>query len=188
MNVYLKVWLQSTQVLLALAWISWQNQNATKQRKSFKIQIFNKIDARNHPITGPCESGYWKFEKWKVKWKSGSLISRSEKWNENLVHSFREWKVKWKCLDIEIESEKWNENVSKSRLRVKSELLFQVLKIKVLQQPATSTQTVNGFVTLSFSHIACESLPFFAFVTGCCINAAFVCSHWLSQLLLPLIR
>ena len=70
----------------------------------------------------PCESGYWKFEKWKVKWKSGSLISRSEKWNENLVHSFREWKVKWKCLDIEIESEKWNENVSKSRSRVKSEL------------------------------------------------------------------
>ena len=69
-----------------------------------------------------CESGYWKFEKWKVKWKSGSLISRSEKWNENLVHSFREWKVKWKCLDIEIESEKWNENVSKSRSRVKSEL------------------------------------------------------------------
>ena len=72
--------------------------------------------------TVPCESGYWKFEKWKVKWKSGSLISRSEKWNENLVHSFREWKVKWKCLDIEIESEKWNENVSKSRSRVKSEL------------------------------------------------------------------
>ena len=72
--------------------------------------------------TVSCESGYWKFEKWKVKWKSGSLISRSEKWNENLVHSFREWKVKWKCLDIEIESEKWNENVSKSRSRVKSEL------------------------------------------------------------------
>ena len=46
--------------------------------------------------------------------------SRSEKWNENLIHSFREvkseikiwftlfekWKVKWKCLEIEIE--KWN--------------------------------------------------------------------------------
>ena len=69
-----------------------------------------------------CESGYWKFEKWKVKWKCGSLISRSEKWNKKLVHQFREWKVKWKCLDIEIESEKWNENVSRSRPRVKSEM------------------------------------------------------------------
>ena len=80
-----------------------------------------------------CESGYWKFEKWKwknnlfhffrevkseikiwftlfekwkVKDKSLSLFPRSEKWTENLVHSFREWKVKWKCLEIEIE--KWN--------------------------------------------------------------------------------
>ena len=80
-----------------------------------------------------CESGYWKFEKWKwkinlfhffrevkseikiwftlfenwkVKDKSLSLFPRSEKWNENLIHSFREWKVKWKFL--EIETEKWN--------------------------------------------------------------------------------
>ena len=69
-----------------------------------------------------CESGCWKFEKWKVKWKSGSLISRSEKWNENLVHSFREWKVKWKSLAIEIENEKWNENGARSRSRMKSEM------------------------------------------------------------------
>ena len=123
-----------------------------------------------------------------VSCESGFGSSKSEKWNGNLVHSFQEvkselkmpwyrdweWKVKWKCLKIEVESEKW--------------IAFQVLKIKVFQQPAISTQTVNGFVTLSFSHIACESLPFFSFVSGCYINAAFVCSHWLSQLLLPLIR
>ena len=43
------------------------------------------------------------------------FFPRSEKWNENLVHSFREWKVKWKYLDIE--NEKWNENASRSRSR-----------------------------------------------------------------------
>ena len=73
------------------------------------------------PSFGQCSVlREWILEVREVKWKSGSLISRSEKWNENLVHSFRPWKVKWKCLDIE--SEKWNENVSKSRSRVKSEL------------------------------------------------------------------
>ena len=64
-----------------------------------------------------CESGYWKFEKWKWKKFSFTFCSRSEKWNENLIHSFREWKVKYKCLEIEIESEKWNENASRSRAR-----------------------------------------------------------------------
>ena len=70
-----------------------------------------------------CESGYWKFEKWKVNWKSGSLISRSEKWNENHFHSFWEWKVKWKCRGIEIENEKWNENASRSRSEISREFL-----------------------------------------------------------------
>ena len=36
------------------------------------------------------------FEKWKVKWKLYSLFSRSEKWNENLIHSFREVKSEMK--------------------------------------------------------------------------------------------
>ena len=40
-----------------------------------------------------CESGYLK---WKVKWKSVSLFLRSEKWNENLIHSFREVKSEMK--------------------------------------------------------------------------------------------
>ena len=69
-----------------------------------------------------CESGYWKFEKWKWKKFSFTFCSRSEKWNENLIHSFREWKVKCKSLEIEIESEKWNENALRSRSRVKSEM------------------------------------------------------------------
>ena len=58
------------------------------------------------------------FSRKRVKSEMLSLISRSEKWNENLVHSFREWKVKWKCLEIEIESEKWNENASRSRSEI----------------------------------------------------------------------
>ena len=112
-------------------------------------------------VAVPCESGYWKFEKWKVKWKSGSLISRSEKWNENLVHSFREWKVKWKCLDIEIESEKWNENVSKSRSRVKSELKMprdRDREVKFLENfreilENQEIKKISNFVTNAF-HLA----------------------------------
>ena len=97
-----------------------------------------------------CESGYWKFEKWKwkinlfhffrevkseikiwftlfekwkVKDKSLSLFPRSEKWTENLVHSFREWKVKWKCLEIEIE--KWNfSRILEKFFRIKKILRF----------------------------------------------------------------
>ena len=76
--------------------------------------------------------------------------SRSDKWNENLLHSFRkvkrksdslfsrmksemkmpwyrdrEWKVKWKCLKIE--SEKWIENAS--RLRSRSEVSREFSRI-----------------------------------------------------------
>ena len=85
-------------------------------------QLSNPPHPLSHQLPVSCESGYWKFEKWKVKWKSGSLISRSEKWNKKLVHLFQEWKVKWKCLKFEIENEKWNGNSSKSRSRVKSEM------------------------------------------------------------------
>ena len=46
------------------------------------------------------------FEKWKVKWKSVSLISRMK--SEMKMPWDREWKVKWKCLEIEIK--KWNVN------------------------------------------------------------------------------
>ena len=60
------------------------------------------------------------FEKWKVKWKSGSLISRMKSEMKMPWYRDREWKVKWKCLKIEIESEKWIENAS--RLRSRSEI------------------------------------------------------------------
>ena len=89
-------------------------QNRSGNR--FFLQIFT-----TH-VAVSCESGYWKFEKWKWKKFSFTFCSRSEKWNENLIHSFREWKVKYKCLEIEIESEKWNENALRSRSRVKSEM------------------------------------------------------------------
>ena len=55
-----------------------------------------------------CESGYWKFEKWKVKWK--------------LVHSFREVKSEMKISLTHFENEKWNENALISRSRMKSEM------------------------------------------------------------------
>ena len=48
--------------------------------------------------------------------------SRSEKWNENLVHSFREVKSEIKIWFTYFENEKWNENASSSRSRMKSEM------------------------------------------------------------------
>ena len=133
-----------------------------------------------------CESGYWKFEKWKVKWKFGSLISRSEKWNKNLVHPFREWKVKWKCLDIEIESEKWNENVSNQDWEWKVNCFFRFYKLKFcsnLQHPPGQLMVL----WLSPFHIVPAKVSHISLVSCCCINAAFVCLHWLSRLILPLI-
>ena len=69
-----------------------------------------------------CESGYWKFEKWKVKNKSLSHFPRSEKWNGNMIHSFREVKSEMKIWFILFENDKWNGNALKSRSRMKSEL------------------------------------------------------------------
>ena len=62
--------------------------------------------------------------------------SRSEKWNENMFHSFREvksemkiwftlfekWKVKWKSDSLFSRSEKWNKNLIHSFWEVKSEM------------------------------------------------------------------
>ena len=62
--------------------------------------------------------------------------SRSEKWNENLFHSFREvksemkiwftifekWKVKWKSDSLFSRNEKWNKNLIHSFREVKSEM------------------------------------------------------------------
>ena len=48
--------------------------------------------------------------------------SRSEKWNENLVHSFREVKSEMKISFTHFENEKWNENALRSRSRMKSEM------------------------------------------------------------------
>ena len=57
------------------------------------------------------------FKKWKVNWKSDSLILRMKSEMQMPWDRDREWKVKWKCIEIEIESEKWNENASRSRSR-----------------------------------------------------------------------
>ena len=49
-------------------------------------------------------------------------ISRSEKWNENLLHSFREVKSEMKIWFTHFENEKWNEKALRSRSRMKSEM------------------------------------------------------------------
>ena len=85
------------------------------------------------------------FEKWKVKWKSVSLISRMKSEMKMPWDRDREWKVKWKFLKIEIESEKWNENASRSRSRreISREFsrIFENLKIITLA-PIMSDQKV----------------------------------------------
>ena len=68
-------------------------------------------------VKSEMEIWFTHFEKWKVKWKSGSLISRMKSEMKMPWYRDREWKVKWKCLKIEIESEKWIENASRSRSR-----------------------------------------------------------------------
>ena len=102
------------------------------------------------PAPVSCESGYWKFEKWKWKKFSFTFCSRSEKWNENLIYSFREWKVKWKCFEIEIENEKWNKNTLSLRSRVKSEM-------KMLRDQDREVKFFEKFLRIrifSFTHIA----------------------------------
>ena len=77
-------------------------------------------------VKSEMEIWFTHFEKWKVKWKSGSLISRMKSEMKMPWYRDREWKVKWKCLKIEIESEKWIENAS--RLRSRSEISREILE------------------------------------------------------------
>ena len=79
--------------------------------------------------TGTSESGFLKFEKWKVKIKSFHSFSRSAKWKKNAFTLFREvqsenkmlslffekWKVKSKCFEIEIEKWKFSRILNHSR-------------------------------------------------------------------------
>ena len=96
----------------------------------------------------PCESGYWKFEKWKVKWKSGSLISRMKSEMKMPWYRDREWKVKWECLKIEIESEKWIENASRSRSR--SEISREFSRNFEIFLRIKKSRKFSNFVTNSF--------------------------------------
>ena len=90
-----------------------RTQLASKRERSIhKLQTHEQY-------TGTSESGFLKFEKWKVKIKSFHSFSRSAKWKKNAFTLFREvqseikmlslffekWKVKSKCF--EIENEKW---------------------------------------------------------------------------------
>ena len=85
-----------------------------------------------HPTTHPpgtSESGFLKFEKWKVKTKSFHSFSRSAKWKKNaftlfwevqsenkmLSLFFEKWKVKSKCFEIEIEKWKFSRILNNSR-------------------------------------------------------------------------
>ena len=67
--------------------------------------------------TGTSESGFLKFEKWKVKIKSFHSFSRSAKWKKMLSLFFEKCKVKSKCFHSFSRSEKWNQNASRSRSR-----------------------------------------------------------------------
>ena len=66
---------------------------------------------------GTSESGFLKFEKWKVKIKSFHSFSRSAKWKKMASLFFEKCKVKSKCFHSFSRSEKWNQNASRSRSR-----------------------------------------------------------------------
>ena len=63
------------------------------------------------------------FEKWKVKWKYGSLFSRMKNEMKMPSNRDREWKVNWKCFEFEIK--KWNF----------SRILEKFLKTQYLEYP-----------------------------------------------------
>ena len=127
--------------------------------------------------SGTSESGFLKFEKWKVKKKSFHSFprsakwkkyfhsfSRSEKWKKNAFTLFREvqsenkmlslyfqkWKVKWK----------WNENASRLRSENSREFLtilekrdfwtdlFRESQIRLLKQMACSWG-INHLIKIS---------------------------------------
>ena len=70
-------------------------------------------------VKSEMKIGFTHFEKWKVKWKSVSLISRMKSKMKMPQDRDREWKVKWKCLEIE----KWSfSRIVEKFLRIKSEM------------------------------------------------------------------
>ena len=78
---------------------------------------FNEFINKIKPEAGTSESGFLKFEKWKVKTKSFHSFSRSAKWKKMLSLFFEKCKVKSKCFHSFSRSEKWNQNASRSRSR-----------------------------------------------------------------------
>ena len=85
-----------------------------KNSLSFKLQGFGK---KGSPY---MTSVLWSVQQCPARMDIGS--SRSEKWNENLVHLFREVKSEMKISFTHFENEKWNENALRSRSRMKSEM------------------------------------------------------------------
>ena len=164
----------ATNVLMSILYISDQTMlSSTWSKHSFSEEhlitwlriIFSEREVHitrflgktpvNNPTQGycvpvSCESGYCKFEKWKVKWKSGSPISRMKSEMRMPWYRDREWKVKWKCLKIEIESEKWNENASRSRSRSEISREFSRILEKFLRILKTSRKLSNTFHLANF--------------------------------------
>ena len=110
-----------------------------------KVILIHHYHRHNHrhiimiTLTGTSESGFLKFEKWKVKKKSFHSFSRSAKWKKNAFTLFREvqsekqmlslffkkWKVKSKCFETEIEKWKFSRILCNSlEMRFFSRLIF----------------------------------------------------------------
>ena len=120
---------------------------------------------KQHDYSGTSESGFLKFEKWKVKIKSFHSFSRSAKWKKMLSLFFEKCKVKSKCFHSFSRSEKWNQNASRSRSR--SEIsrefltilekrdfltdLFRESQIRLLKQMACS----RG---INHEHLICPTI------------------------------
>ena len=91
--------------------------------------------------------------------------SRSEKWNENLFHSFREvksemkiwftlfekWKVKWKSDSLFSRNEKWNKNLIHSFREVKSEMKMPRDRDQEVKFLENSSEILEKFLRIKTS-------------------------------------
>ena len=111
-----------------LLWIRWSNTGNKGGRKLWnfdKLLTFDLLDwllvFKMSSISSVNTSGdHWGISQCPARVDIG--ISRSEKWNENLLHSFREVKSEMKIWFTHFENEKWNEKALRSRTRMKSEM------------------------------------------------------------------
>ena len=105
----------------AVAFISPVWHSDTDFTFSFRADLLSAVDTNfsHFSLAGTSESGFLKFEKWKVKTKSFHSFSRSAKWNQNAFTLFWEVKSEIKMLrdrDREVKILENSEQISRNEI------------------------------------------------------------------------